>query len=257
MPRYRVTLEYDGTRYAGWQVQKGVKTVQGVLIEAARRSFGEVGEVMGSGRTDAGVHARGQVAHIDLVGSIPNERVVRGLNEFLPHDVNVLAARSVDRRFHARHDAIERSYIYQISRRRTAFAKSYVWWIRDRLDVGAVRRAAISLVGMHDFVGFTDQGPEEGDTRVHVTDLTVGEFGPLVVVRVRGSHFLRKMVRRMVWGLAEVGRGAMDPSVLSEAIERPGSIRLTQTAPPSGLFLEGVAYPGEALQRDVVPIVHV
>lgn len=253
MPRYRITIEYDGTRYSGWQVQRGVRTVQGALIEAARRGFGDVGEVTGSGRTDAGVHALAQVAHIDLRGTMPNEKIAYALNDNLPHDVNVLAVRRVDSRFHARHDAVQRSYLYQISRRRTSFAKEYVWWVRDRLDVGAIRRCAIPLTGMHDYSSFTDQAADEGSTIVKVSDVSVGEFGPLIVIRIRGSHFLRKMVRRIVGAMVDVARGKAPNTLLSDALERPAQRVVNQTAPPSGLFLEAVAYAGERLPEPLSP----
>ncbi len=253
MPRYRLQIEYEGTRYSGWQVQKGARTIQGALIEAARRAFGEVGELSGSGRTDAGVHALSQIAHADLLDSHPPDRVKIGLNDNLPHDINIVSIRTAHRGFHARHDAICRSYLYQISRRRTAFGKPFVWWVRDRLDMGAMRRAALSVVGLHDFASFTDQRPDEGGTRVSVEEVMIGEFDDLVVVRVRASHFLRKMVRRLVGTLAEIGRGAIPVTAISDALEAPLHGTQKQTAPPSGLFLEGVAYPGEPLPQQLAP----
>src|SRR5467141_793006 len=141
MPTYKLTIEYEGTRYSGWQAQGNTpKTVQGHLIRAATQVLGEV-DVGGAGRTDAGVHAAGQVAHLRA----------RKLNDLLPHDINVLAAARASDRFHARHDAVTRVYLYQIATRRTALAKPFVWWIKDRLDVDAMARAAKLLEGRHDF----------------------------------------------------------------------------------------------------------
>ena len=164
-------------------------------------------ELYGSGRTDAGVHALGQVAHVELLASMPADVFRMKLNDELPSDVHVLAVQPVGRRFHARHGALSRSYLYQISRRRTALAKPFVWWIKDDLDVRRMAEAAALFRGMHDFQSFTDLDPEEGSTRVLLEACEVAEEGALVLVRVVGSHFLWKMVRRLVGVLAGVGRG--------------------------------------------------
>src|SRR5436190_22361396 len=132
VPRFKLTIEYAGTRYSGWQIQKNAKTIQGEIDRAVReitrrRDF----ELYGSGRTDAGVHALAQVAHLDVVTSLPAETLRHRLNEQLPADINILDAVPVPHRFHARHDAVARRYLYQIARRRTAFAKPFVWWVKD------------------------------------------------------------------------------------------------------------------------------
>ena len=135
MARFKLTLEYEGTRYRGWQVQKNARTVAGEIEEAVRRLSGRKDfELYGSGRTDAGVHALAQVAHLDLNTSLDPERLRFALNDELPADINLLAAERVGRRFHARHDAVMRSYLYQVSRRRSALAKPFVWWVKDTLD---------------------------------------------------------------------------------------------------------------------------
>ncbi len=254
MPRYRLLLEYDGTRYSGWQMQQNARTVQGMLINAARDAFGKVGEVMGSGRTDAGVHALGQVVHIDLPENLPSNRIRIGLNDRLPADINVLNAFSVPKNFHARHDAIGRSYLYQISRRRTAFGKNLVWWIRDDLDVGAMRRASAIATGMHDYRAFADNDPSEKSTMVLVESVEVGESGDLILIRIRASHFLRKMVRRMTGCIVEIGRGNLPLDAFAASLENPDRA-MTMTAPPSGLFLQQVRYKGEAYQTELKPAV--
>jgi len=227
--------------------------VQGALIEAARKAFGDVGELAGSGRTDAGVHALAQTAHVDLRAPRQLDEIVYGFNDNLPGDINVLGARSTDGRFHARHSAIARSYIYQISRRRSAFGKPFVWWVKDRLDLGAMRRASLALIGGHDYRSFTDDPSGTGETRVVVDEVMFVEAGDLILLRMRASHFLRKMVRRVVGSLVEIGRGTMEVDAISSALERPGDINMNWTAPPSGLFLEGVAYRGENLPRELTP----
>jgi tRNA pseudouridine38-40 synthase len=239
MPRFKLVIEYAGTRYSGWQIQKNARTVQGEIDRAIRealqpREF----ELYGSGRTDAGVHALAQVAHLDIYTSLAPELLRRKLNDELPADINILAVDKVPHRFHARHHAVARSYLYQISRRRTAFGKPFVWWIREPLDVGAMREAGAAFVGMKDFRGFTDDDPEEKSTVVQIQALDIVEAGPLVLVRVRGSHFLWKMVRRIVGVLAAVGRGELAPRDATSAAIDVAAL----TAPAAGLFLEGVYY---------------
>jgi tRNA pseudouridine38-40 synthase len=251
MARYKLLLEYEGTRYSGWQVQQGAKTIQGSLITAAREAFGSVGEVMGSGRTDAGVHAIGQVAHMDLPRPLGAQKIIYGLNDNLPHDINVLAAMPVDR-FHARHDATGRSYVYQIAQRRTAFGKPFVWWVRDTLDIGGMRRAAIALAGMHDYRAFTDMSPDEGSMKVAVESIEVAESGEMILIRIRASHFLRKMVRRVVGTMVEIGRGRLSAGAIAEALESPVAGSMNHTAPPSGLYLDQVIYKGESFRPELV-----
>ena len=143
MPRFKVTLEYNGTRYSGWQIQTNARTVQGELVKAAREVTGrERFEIYGSGRTDAGVHALGQVAHLDVATTLTPGVLRLRLNDALPSDINVLRIDPVSHRFHARHDATGRGYLYQMARRRTAFAKPFVWWVREPLDVARMREGA-------------------------------------------------------------------------------------------------------------------
>jgi tRNA pseudouridine38-40 synthase len=255
LSRFKLTLEYVGTRYRGWQVQKNARTVQGELMQAARAALGRPDfELMGSGRTDAGVHALAQVAHLDANTTLEPHRLRLALNDALPADINVLAASRVPRRFHARHDAVARSYLYQIARRRTAFGKPFVWWIRDALDAVAMRRAGELFVGLKDFRSFTEDDPEEKSTRVKVEALELAEAEGLILVRIRGSHFVWKMVRRMVGVLAEVGRGDLALAQVERFLreESPEPARLT--APPSGLFLERVLYPGDAPPGPLRPV---
>jgi tRNA pseudouridine38-40 synthase len=252
--RCRLTIEYQGTRYHGWQGQHNARTVQGELLRAGRELFGVEVDIQGSGRTDAGVHALGQVAHLEAPPSLPTGRIVAGLNNLLPPDINVLAARTAAPGFHARHDAAGRSYLYQVSRRRTAFGKPFVWWVRDPLDVAAMRRAAAALPGMRDFIGFTDKRVErDTSTQVLVREAVVAEAGDLLLVRLRASHFLWKMVRRVVGCLVGVGRGEISAADFEALFGAASPYPARATAPPSGLFLEEVIYPGEAFSRPLVP----
>jgi tRNA pseudouridine38-40 synthase len=258
MPRYRLTIEYAGTRYSGWQIQKNARTVQGELHRAIAEVTGRPPvETYGSGRTDAGVHALAQVAHVELAAALPPEVFRLKVNDALPPDVHVLAVQPVGRRFHARHGAVSRSYLYQISRRRTALAKPFVWWVKDDLDLGKMAQAAALFRGMHDFRSFTDADPDEASTRVLLEACEVAEEGALVLVRVVGSHFLWKMVRRLVGVLAGVGRGSLAVADVAGFLAARSGVPAQLTAPPSGLFLEGVYYEGErgpAPLRAAVPV---
>ncbi|PYR88527.1 MAG: hypothetical protein DMF84_27910 [Acidobacteria bacterium] len=155
MPRYKLVIEYSGTRYSGWQIQKNARTVQGEIDQAIgevtrRREF----ELYGAGRTDAGVHALAQVAHLELYTDVPPAALRTRINDVLPADIHIRQIDKVPHRFHARHDAVSRSYLYQIARRKTAFFKPYVWWIKDPLDAARMREAAASFVGMKNFESF-------------------------------------------------------------------------------------------------------
>jgi tRNA pseudouridine38-40 synthase len=250
VPRFKLTIEYAGTRYSGWQIQKNAKTVQGEIDRAvrsvtARRDF----ELYGSGRTDAGVHALAQVAHLDVSTALPAETLRRRLNDELPADINILAAVQVPHRFHARRDAVARRYVYQIARRRTAFAKAFVWWVKEPLDAERMRDAARPFVGMRDFRSFAAADARDEDekpsTLVLVDRLDIVEDGELILVAIEGSHFLWKMVRRMVGVMVDVGVGGTTVEQAASFLREDSGIPAKLTAPASGLFLERVYYRGE------------
>lgn len=249
VPRFRLTIEFAGTRYSGWQKQTNARTVQGDLERAIQAALGDVlVETQGSGRTDAGVHALAQVAHVDLVRAPAAEQIRRRINDELPADVHVLEVTPVSRRFHARHGAVRRSYVYQVSRRRTAFAKPYVWWVKAPIDLARLQTAAAAFVGRHDFRAFSDDDPDEKSTIVVLDEVTVVEAGPLVLIRIAGSHFLWKMVRRMVGVLVAVGTGELPPGQVARWLADPRAAAgepARLTAPAAGLFLERVYYEGD------------
>ena len=250
MPRFKLTIEYSGARYSGWQIQKNARTVHGELDRAVRDATGEQDvEIYGSGRTDAGVHAMAQVAHLDVHTTLPPETLRRRINDALPSDINVLQVEKVRHKFHARHDAVARSYIYQISRRRTAFAKPFVWWVKEDLDVERMRDATREFVGHHDFRSFSDDDPEEKSTEVVVEALDIYEDGDLILVHIEGSHFIWKMVRRIVGVLVAVGRGGMTADEAAALLTQRSDVPARLTAPASGLFLERVYYEGD--RRDL------
>lgn len=253
MPRFRLSIEYNGTRYSGWQVQRNARTVQGALLEAVQEVTGRRDriEVYGAGRTDAGVHAIGQVAHLDVATTLPPATLLARLNDALPSDITIVDLRTTAHRFHARHDAVARRYVYQISRRRTAFSKPFVWWVRDPIDVEAMRRAAARFVGRLDYESFSDDDRDEKSTTVQVDAVDVVEEGALILVRVTGSHFLWRMVRRMVGVLVRVGTGDLREADVTRLLQSDGAAVAKLTAPAAGLFLEQVIYPGETFRDDM------
>src|SRR5690606_20098838 len=171
--------------------------------------------------------------------------LVRRLNDVLPADINVLRGEKVPHRFHARHDAISRTYVYQIARRRTAFAKPFVWWVREPLDEAAMQAGARGFEGRLDFRGFTDDDPGEKSTIVEVDAIRMVPRGDAMLVVVEGSHFLWKMVRRMVGVLVAIGRGELEPDAVPRLLAAADGLPARLTAPASGLFLARVTYPGD------------
>jgi tRNA pseudouridine38-40 synthase len=257
MPRFKLTIEYAGTRYSGWQIQKNARTVQGEIDRAvrtvtARKDF----ELYGSGRTDAGVHALAQVAHLDVATSLPPHTLIERLNAELPADINILAAEVVPHRFHARHDAVARRYLYQIARRRTAFSKTFVWWVKDPLSIERMRQAGTAFVGFKDFAAFAEsdgKGDAGRSTDVLVDRLDIVEAGDLVLVGFEGSHFLWKMVRRLVGVLVEIGRGKLEPEAAARLMSGQSDAPARLTAPASGLFLERVYYERDVRNAETKP----
>jgi len=179
------------------------------------------------------------------------------LNDLLPADINILEIDKAPKEFHARHDAISRTYLYQISRRRTAFGKRYVWWIKDELDFEKMKKASRLFVGMNDYRSFTADDPEDKSTKVQIEQVKVEESGALILIRLAGSHFIWKMVRQIVGVLVEVGRGKLNEDVIQKMLREKSDIPSRLTAPPSGLFLESVIYEGELPLAKLRPVLFI
>ncbi len=252
--RYRLVIEYDGTGFSGWQMQANARSVQGTLVAAARELFGADVEIQGAGRTDAGVHALAQVAHLEAPHPLAPRKILYGLNDLLPAPVNVLAVEEAPAEFHARHDAKGRSYLYLISRSRTAFGKRYVWWVKDDLDLDLMRSAAEAFRGFHDFASFADRRIDKRlSTEVQIDRTEFVSWGDLIVFRIAGSHFLWKMVRRIVGILVEAGRGTLSRAEIEGMLTSASPLPAHCTAPPSGLFLAQVLYEGDRLNPLALP----
>jgi len=249
MTTFKVLIEYDGTRYSGWQEQKNARTVMGELRKAAREVFGSEVEMQGAGRTDAGVHALGQVAHMKVAATVkhPAQLIKRRMNDLLPADIVVLELEPAARKFHARHDAQSRVYIYQISRRKQAFTKRYVWWVKEELDLKLMQRAAALLVGRHDFICFraADAARPDESTVVVVERAAIEAEEDIIQIRIEASHFLWRMVRRVIGALVKVGKRELTIEDFENLLDGRGDPKLdvaAWTAPAAGLFLEEVRY---------------
>ena len=255
MPTYRLDIEYDGTKFAGWQVQASGRTVQGVLLDALRTITGQRDlDLQGAGRTDTGVHALGQVASLRTRRALEPRLLCGELERALPADLAVLTVRAAHPRFHARHDAIARVYRYQITRRRSAFGKRTTWWVPEPLDARRMAAAARAFEGRHDFRAFARRAGEAESTIVEVAACRIATLGDYTLVRVVGSHFLWNQVRRMIAVLVAVGRGTARPEdvagwLAGRAAPPAGA------APAAGLFLEAVRYAGE--RAELPPLVPV
>jgi tRNA pseudouridine38-40 synthase len=243
MPRYKLVIEYDGSPYYGWQFQKNKPTVMGALMDACKNALNQTKfELYGAGRTDAGVHALKQVAHLDISTTLPAHVMRMNLNDNLPATINILEVSSVPSKFHARFDAKARSYIYHISTRRTAFGKKYAYWIKDSLDSDLMDKSGKLFEGIHDFSSFGSNEDEKQSTKVNIYKVSVINSGASIYIHILGSHFLWKMVRRMVGVLIECGRGNMSNREISMFLNSQSDIPAKLTVPPAGLFLENVFY---------------
>jgi tRNA pseudouridine38-40 synthase len=270
---WKLTVSYDGTGFSGWQVQPGKRTVQGELQRALERICGEAPLPQGSGRTDAGVHALGQVASFELATPIPEESLARALNRTLPAAIRVLEARTVRNTFHARHSAMGKTYEYRVFEEEICppFLAPYVYACPWPLKLEALNEAASSFVGEHDFMSFAASDPDltsrrnadEANRRAGfvakpargATVRTVfssawerheNEFGRLLIYRVRGSGFLHHMVRNMVGTMIEVGRGRLGADSIGAMLAAQNRAAAGPTAPAQGLFLDSVEYEDRA-----------
>jgi len=248
--KYKLIIEYDGTGYSGWQMQKNARSIQGTILDASRELFGNEIDLQGAGRTDAGVHALAQAAHLESPARLPlgAGQGQAQLNERLPASINIVAMEEAPQDFHARHAAKARSYIYVISRRRTAFGKRFVWYVKDSLNAEIMEKTLDIFKGFHDFSSFADKRIDKNlSTDVAIDSTELKTWGDLIVVRIVASHFLWKMVRRIAGILVEVGRGNLSPADVEQLLKSHSELPAHYTAPPSGLFLEQVLYPGDAL----------
>jgi tRNA pseudouridine38-40 synthase len=246
VPRYKLTIEYDGAPFAGWQIQADRPTVQGVLTAAVEALSGEKANVQGAGRTDAGVHARGQVAHVDLAKDWDVDTIRDALNAHLrPHPVAVLAAERAADDFNARTSAIKRHYLYRIVNRRADLTldAGNAWRVPRPLDAAAMHAAAQRLVGKHDFTTFRSTECQAKSPLKTLDVLSVERNGDAIDVRASARSFLHSQVRSIVGSLVAVGDGKWSADDLTRALAARDRTACGQVAPPDGLYLMRVDYP--------------
>ena len=245
MPRYKLTIEYDGAPFAGWQIQADQKTVQGTLAAAIEAFSGEKVQLQGAGRTDAGVHARAQIAHVDLAKDWETDTVRDAVNAHLrPHPVAVLSAEKVAADFNARASAIKRHYLYRILNRRADLTldAGHAWRIPRPLDTIAMHAAAQKLVGKHDFTTFRSTECQAKSPVKTLDRLDVERHGDEIDVFASARSFLHNQVRSMVGSLVTVGDGRWSADDLQRALDARDRTICGQVAPPDGLYLMRVEY---------------
>jgi tRNA pseudouridine38-40 synthase len=245
MPRYKLLIEYDGAPFCGWQIQADQVTVQGALTAAVEALTGEQVLVQGAGRTDAGVHARGQVAHVDLTREWPTDTVRDALNAHLrPHPIAVLSAERVSDEFNARMSAVRRHYLYRIINRRAdlTLESGHAWRLPKPLDAAAMHAAAQRLVGKHDFTTFRSTECQAASPVKTLDQLDVVRDGIHVDIIASARSFLHNQVRSMVGSLVHVGDGRWNADDLAAALAARDRTACGQVAPPDGLYLMRVDY---------------
>ena len=246
MPRYKLTIEYDGRPFAGWQRQANARSVQHELEEAFRRYCGETLVVHAAGRTDAGVHARGQVAHVDLARERSPNQIREAVNAHLrDRPIGVLEVEAVSDTFEARFDALQRHYLYRIINRRAPLTleRGQAWLVMRRLDAQAMHEAAQQLIGRHDFTTFRDTQCQANSPVRTLERLSVTRFGDEIRIEVSALSFLHRQVRSMVGSLEHVGSGKWKAEELAGALAAKDRARCGVVAPPDGLYLMRVDYP--------------
>jgi len=253
MPRFKLTLEYDGTHYAGWQKQPDRPSIQETIESAVTKFCGETVEVMGAGRTDAGVHATAQVAHLDLSKDWDPYKVMQGINFYLfgadeeaPNisRISVIKAEKVADDFHARFSATRRYYTYRIVNRRARLGLDHgrAWQVVEPLNIDAMQEAANHLLGKHDFTSFRDSQCQAKSPVKTLDYLDIKRFGDEVRISTHARSFLHHQVRIMTGTLALVGKGKWPPADMKKALEAKNRSDAGPTAPPEGLYLVGVSY---------------
>jgi len=241
----KLTIEYDGTAYHGWQIQPGLRTIQGMMREQIAQITQQEVNLIGAGRTDAGVHALGQVANFQTESTIDLASLQRGLNSLLPPDIVIISAEEMEEGFHARFSARCKTYEFRILNQPypSAILRQYAWFIHDELDLPSMKECGKLLVGSHDFSSFRASGDESRHSIREVFRLEIARReGNLIVIAIEANAFLREMVRSIVGTLVDVGRGKTSFAEFKEIFEAHDRRRAGMTAPAHGLFLSEVTY---------------
>ncbi len=245
MRNYKITIQYDGTRYKGWQSQKSTdETIQGKIQAVLQRMAGHEVEIIGSGRTDAGVHAREQIANFHLEEKWAKEELRMYLNQYLPEDIAVLKVEEVDERFHSRYNAVEKTYVYRVHNSviPNVFERRYVYAYPDKLNVARMQRAAVYLTGTHDFTSFCGNKKMKKSAVRTIYDIRIEQKGDEIRFSFCGNGFLQNMVRILTGTLIEVGSGRLEPEEMERILAAKDREQAGYTAPACGLILWKVQY---------------
>lgn len=245
MPRYKIIIEYCGTDFFGWQVQKGCKTVQGILEKAIYCFSHEITRVKGSGRTDRGVHAKAQVAHFDLKAIIPCNRVIFAINHFVArHQVVVIDCKIVSQNFHSRYSALRRSYEYKIFNRNTipALEKGKVLWVKQKLDIDLMKKSLLYLIGIHDFSSFRANECQAKSAVINMIHADIIQQGSNITLFFSATSFLQHMIRIIVGSLIQVGTKKIQPIDILKILQSKNRKFAGPTVSPDGLYLTNIEY---------------
>lgn len=245
MRNIKLTIEYDGKRYLGWQrLGDSEKTIQGKIEGVIAQMTGETIEIIGSGRTDAGTHARGQVANFKTASIMTLDEMQSFLNRYLPRDIVIKKVEEASERFHARYNARQKQYSYYVwnSETPSAFRRNYSFYVPQTLDIEKMNQACEKLMGTHDFIGFSALKKTKKSTTRTIHQLSIQKEGELLHFVFKGDGFLHKMVRILTGTLIEIGLGKMDISVIDEVFQKNIRKEAGETVPAYGLFLDSVDY---------------
>lgn len=242
MRRLKLVIEYDGTNYHGWQRQLVYRTIQQTLEEALEKITQTKAPIVGASRTDRGVHAMGQIAHCQIESSISDHKLFKGLNTILPADIKIKKLKTVDKTFHAQKQARSKIYVYQIFNRPapSPLLRHYSWWLRDSLNVSKMKKAAKLLIGEQDFKAFQNTGTKLTSTIRTIFKSSVRKKSPYIIYEVRGSGFLKQMVRNIVGALVAVGKETLTVEEFRELLTSKNRKLGPPPAPPQGLFLKKI-----------------
>ncbi|MEX2604808.1 MAG: tRNA pseudouridine(38-40) synthase TruA [Gracilimonas sp.] len=242
MPRYKLTIEYDGTHFSGWQIQPNALTVEQTLEEAFSKILQQPVDLAGQGRTDAGVHARGQVAHVDIPDGVDIQKLLYGVNGMAGDDIQIVEAQETAPDFHARFDAVAREYEYSLTTRPMPLRYRYSWALTQPIEIEKLHRCAEILKGEFDFSGFSKYNKDNFTTlcEIHLSEFIAD--GELISYRIKANRFLRNMVRRLVGTMVHVAQGKMTIDEFKKVLENADSKTPTYTAPARGLVLQKVFF---------------
>lgn len=244
MKNIKLTIEYDGTNYSGWQKQPNANTIQEEIEKAIEKAIGEKITIIGAGRTDSGVHGKGQVANFITDSSIPGAKFKYAINRYLPEDITIIGSKEVEKSFHSRYDSLGKKYKYLIYNApiKSPLLRNYTYYVPYKLDFQKMNEAKDYFIGKHDFAAFMASGSDVDDTVRNIYYDSLNTCNNIIVFEIYGDGFLYNMVRIIVGTLVDVGIGKISPQDIIDILKSRDRKNAGHTAPPEGLYLEKVCY---------------